>query len=416
METSFKQNLFYFCPALFCFCLPFGSMVLSAIIVLWVLVSFFNISRKQLKQGFMNKRLQLFYAFFLLTVISALFSSNLREAGFSIEVKLSFFFLPYLFFCFKWPPDILKRCAVSFVSGCFFACLYLIGRACVYAAKGNPEYFFYTLFSDFIHASYFAMYLVFAITIIAVFYSDWFRERRNELYSSYVFLLVFAVTIFLCSSKLGLISFFLAVPLLIAYRFRAALSLKRIAVCLILLAVLGGILSKVFPEPFSRFKSLGSVSLESIDKTSSESTGVRILIWNESLTIISQHFWFGTGVGDANDKLQEAYAQDGLTGAYEHHFNAHNQFFQTFIGLGLAGFILLLLLTFGALFRALREKQFVVFMFCLLIIMNFMVESMLQTSAGVLFFAFFSCFLEKAGEAGLLAPATEKVPAEVSHI
>ena len=413
MEVSLKQKLFYFFPVLFCFCLPFGSIVLSGIIVLWVLSSFLNIEINQFKAGFFNQKLILFYLFFFLTVVSAFLSSNKVEGGFSVEVKLTFFFFPYLFFCFKWPLEILKRCIISFVSGCFFACLYLIARAFLYAFNGQPDYFFYTLFSDFIHASYFAMYLIMAIVFVVVFYNDWFKTQKSVIYSSYFFISIFITSIFLCSSKLGLISFFICMPLLLAYKFKEKLNAKKIAGLVLALILLLFITSNIFPEPFSRFNSLSSSSLQNIDKTSSESTTVRILIWKESLKIISQNFIFGTNVGDANDNLREAYQQNGLTGAYEHRFNAHNQYFQTFIGLGLLGFILLILMTLGAALKAIKRKHFLLFIFSLLIILNFMVESMLQTSAGVLFFVFFSCFFDKITEDELkkesVSPASEPV-------
>lgn len=392
MNPPFRQKLFYFFPVVFCFCLPFGSLLLSGIILLWAFVSLFNIEAKQLKKGFLNRNLWLFYAFFLLTAISAFASQNEKEAASAIEIKWSFVVFPYFFFCFHWPPGILRRCLASFVSGCFFACLYLIGRAALFAYGGHPEYFFYTLFSDLIHASYFSMYLVMAIAIVILFYSKWFPGQKNILYSSYFFISVFVASIFLCSSKLGLITFFICIPLLILFQWRARLTAGRIA--LLAGAVAGMLLITIvlFPGTFGRFRSLGSVSMESIDKASSESTTVRILIWQQALQIIKSHFFLGTGVGDANDALYRAYEQNGLTGAFEHRFNAHNQYLQTFIGMGIAGFILLLLITVGQLIKALVRRNFLLLLFALLATLNFMVESMLQTAAGVLFFCFFFCF------------------------
>lgn len=399
IELSVMQKLFYFFPVLFCFCLPFGSLVLSGLIVLWIITSFFNIDKKYIQQGLKNRKPLLFYLFFFLTLISAFFfSENKEEAAFSVEVKLTFFFFPYLFFCFKWPVEILKRCVISFVSGCFFASLCLIIRAAFYALGGQPEYFFYTLFSGFIHVSYFAMYLVLAGVFVLVFYKDWYGNQKNALYSSYFFVFVFVTTIFLCSSKLGLISLFISMPMVVVYRYRKSLNPKRVMLIIIGLLILAGLSAKLFPGSFKRFNSISAVSLEKIDKTSVESTTVRILIWKEALILIQKNFIAGTGVGDANDALKEAYRQNGLTGAYEHHFNAHNQFFQTFIGMGVIGFCLLLLITFGTMIMALKQKQFVLFVFSLLICLNFMVESMLQTSAGVLFFVFFSCLFARITE------------------
>lgn len=402
MELPIKQRLFYFFPTLFCFCLPFGSLVLSALVVLWTIVSLINIDKEQFKKGIVNKNFWWLLAFLIYTVVSALFSNNKSEAGFSIEIKMSFMLFPYLFFCFKWPVQILKRCVVSFVSGCFFACLVLIARACYYAATGHSEYFFYTQFSFFIHASYFAMYLVLAIALVALLYPSWFKTQKNITYTFYLFVLMFIVTIFLCASKLGLISFFISAPLILLYKYRRFLSFKKVAFLITGILVLGFFSFKLFPEAFNRLSSLTTVSSATLDKTSSESTTVRILIWEQCINIIKDNFWFGTGVGDANDALYQAYAQNGLTGALDHKLNAHNQYFQTFIGMGIIGFLILLVLTFGYLIKGILKKHFLLFLFSLLIVLNFAVESMLQASAGVLFFVFFFCFFNLVNEGELL--------------
>lgn len=407
MQLPLKQKLFYFFPVLLCFCLPFGSNLLSMISAAWFLLSFFCFDREQFRKGLKNKFFLVPVLFFVLTVISAALSKNRTEASFSIEIKLSFLIFPYLMFCFKWPLSILKRCVISFVSGCFFACLYLIGRAFLYALNGQSDYFFYSLFSDFIHASYFAMYLILAITLVVVLYEKWFHTQRSIIYSSYFFLSIFVTSIFLCSSKLGIITFFICVPLLILYRLRERLNLKAILLISAGLLLAGVLLVKLFPDSFRRMNSLTNINIEAIDKTSAESTTVRLLIWKESLGIVQDHLIFGTGVGDANDALYQAYKQHGLTGALEHRFNAHNQYFQTLIGMGILGFSLLFLLTIGLLILAIRKRHFFLLVFAILITLNFAVESMLQKSAGVLFFMFFYCFFILVSEKDLLNSKSE---------
>jgi O-antigen ligase len=392
------QKLFYFFPVLLCFCLPFGTLLLSAIVVLWGITSFFNIRKADLAAGLRHPALWLSWAFFLATVVSAAFSENRDEALFSIEVKMSFLVFPYFFFCFSWPLGILKRMVVAFVSGCFFACLYLIARALFYTAQGQPEYLFYTLFSDFIHASYFSMYLLMALAFVVLLYHKWFAQERAVIYSSWFFIAIFIAGIFLCASKLGLISFFICSPLLILYKWRATWNLRKLSVLLVGLGLALLLSTFLFPSAFSRMGSLSSVGSENIDKTSVESTAVRWLIWKESLSLIGDHFLFGTGVGDANDMLYQSYAREGLSGAYNHRLNAHNQYFQTFVGMGVFGFLLLLGLTFGQLIIAFLRRHFLLFFFSLVVMLNFLVESMLQRSAGVLFFAFFYCFFSLVDE------------------
>lgn len=408
MNISLRQKLFYFFPVLLCFCLPFGSLLLSGIVTTWFVYSFFCIDKEQFKKGIRNKFFIVPVLFFFLTLISALLSKNKEEALFSIEIKLTLLIFPFLFFCFKWPLDILKRCVISFVSGCFFACLYLIARAFTYASNGQSEYFFYSLFSDFIHASYFAMYLILAVTFVLVLYGKWFSTQKSIIYSSYFFVSIFITSIFLCSSKLGIISFFICLPILILYRLKDYLNLTRVLIVIGSLIVLLMLSVKLFPESFQRMNSITSLDSTHIDKTSSESTTVRVLIWKECLSIIKEHPVFGTGVGDANDALYKAYEKEGLSGAFEHRFNAHNQYFQTLIGLGLTGFIFLFLMTIGLFILAIRKKHFLLLIFSILIILNFAVESMLQKSAGILFFMFFYCLFNLVSEKELLISTREE--------
>ena len=390
--------MFYFFPVLFCFALPFGSQILSIIVALWFLTSLLNIELAFLNKGIRTKSFIVMQLFFILTCVSAAFSENHAEAITAIEIKLSFLFLPFLFFCFNWPIPVLKRVLVSFVSGCFFACCCLLIRAILLAFQGHIEYFFYSDFSGFIHPSYFALYLTFAIVIVLIFYQHWFSSQKLILRSAYAFVAIFILCILLCSSKLGLIGLAICSFLLAYYKFKNVLTIKRLLVFTIGMVIFLSSVYLIFPKPFQRLSSLYEFSNSDIDKTTVESTRVRALIWKESLNLIESNFLIGTGVADANDELYRVYEKEGMTGAFEHKLNAHNQYFQTFIGMGFIGFILLLLLTVLPLFFSMLKQHFYELLFWVLIVLNFFVESMLQTAAGVLFFAFFYCFITNTDE------------------
>ena len=124
----------------------------------------------------------------------------------------------------------------------------------------------------------------------------------------------------------------------------------------------------------------------SLDKTSTESTTVRRLIWHEATQIIKQNLLLGVAPGDANDALYESYKQNGITGAYEKKLNAHSQYFQTTVGLGLIGLASLLAVFIIPLIE--NRKKMVLF-FVLITALSFLTESMLQTMAGCIFFGYF---------------------------
>ncbi|MBS1651542.1 MAG: O-antigen ligase family protein [Bacteroidetes bacterium] len=398
----FKKHIFYLFPALFCFLLPFGGLYLSAIIILWGVASFLNINKNDFINGIKQTPLLLIWLFALYTFLSALlFGGEDQEVNHAIETKLSFIFLPYLIFCFNYPNAIIKRCFVSFVSGCFFASLLLIIRAVYFAANGAPEYFFYTKFSWFIHASYFSMYLCFAGVLIVAYYFKWFNKNKSIIYFSYALLLIFTVSIFFCSSKMGIITWLIISTLLLFKQYKTKLSLQKTALLLFTLILVLISIYILFPKSFERFTSITHLNTASIDKTSAESTTVRFLIWEQALTLIKKNLLFGVGVGKTNASLYEMYSNNGLSGAFEHKLNSHNQFLQTFIGLGIVGFIILFYLTAYQLLKAIKKQQFVLLLFSVLIFCNFLVESMLETSAGVLFFTFFYSMFNSQNESKL---------------
>jgi len=386
------NKLFEYLPVLFSFLLPFGGNYLSLIIILWFIISLFCFSKEQGLKGIRNPSFLVVLIFFMMHCLSAAFSSNKTEALTSIEVKMSFLAFPYFFFLFKISTRAIKQMLAAFVSGCLFALLFLLGRAAwIYFARGE-NYFFYNDFSWFIHAGYFSMYLLLSLVIVQLAYPAWFGTDKLNKPIRYLFSALFITGIFLCASKIGLIAFALVAVLIVAFKFGAKANVRNISVsvCIIMAGLF--IAYKVAPAPFERLLYSFKVANEgTIDKTSSESTAVRMLIWEQCREIIKENFIFGTGTGDANDELQARYVANGLTGAREHNLNAHNQFFQTFIALGVFGFIVLLVLTLGTMIRGFISKNVFLWLFSLLIILNFLVESMLQTQAGNLFYVFFLC-------------------------
>jgi hypothetical protein len=364
------------------------------LIVLWFVLSWFCWDKEQVKVGVRSKWFWIVLSFFLFHCISAAFSDNQREAVTSIEVKLSFLAFPYFLFLFRFTSLTIKNICVAFVSGCFFALITcLIRSAYLYLSKGE-NYFFYNDFSYWIHTGYFSMYMLFALVLVQLAYPVWFKEDSYNGKVRFFFTGMFLLGIFLCASKIGFIALFITGIILLIAGFRRKLNAKTIGSGIIILSFVVFLLYKFVPAPFERMAAAFSTTTsENIDKTSGESTAVRILIWKECADLIKGNFIFGVGGGDANDELIKRYQEHGLQGALEHNLNAHNQFFQTFIALGVFGFLILAILTFGTFVFGIIKKNLVLALFSLIIILNFLVESMLQTQAGNLFFVYFLCLL-----------------------
>ena len=388
---KFGYNL----PLLIAFLLPFG--INYAIIILMWLVSFFAFDniKQGMKNVLKNKWSYILLIFFLLHVLGYFFSIDKLAALNAIEIKLGFSAFPILIFSSHYTELQIKKILISFVSGCLMAATLCLFRASYLYFFKDINAFFYSEFNYFLHPSYFAMYLIFAQLIIIVFYPKWLAHLSylNIKIAFMSFLIL--VSIFLCSSKMGLISSLILVPIAL-FTVLYIKGYKKIILGLGLFFLFGIFAAyKLAPQPFERIKVAFKVtsSVSTIDKTDAESTAVRILIWKESIKLIKQNIWFGSTAGDANNKLIESYEKEGLTGALIKKLNAHNQFLQTFIGTGIIGFMLLLIMTLGSLIYGFIKKNYMLCLFSILIILNFLVESMLQAQAGFILFIFFFCIL-----------------------
>lgn len=400
MLTKLKHTYLKFgfnIPLLIAFFLPFGINY-AVFILIWSICFFlFDDVKNSFNSIFNNKWSFIVIGFFLLHSVGYFYSENKSEALSAIEIKLCFLAFPILFFGSHFSHTHIKKIVISFVSGCMLVSFLCIFRACYLYFFEDTNAFFYSDFSYFIHPSYMAMYLVFALLIVMLFYKNWLAHLHLLIIKLGFMAVVFLVTIFLCSSKLGLLSAFILLPTTFSVLLYNK-GYKKIIIGLVL-ALLGLATAsyKLFPTPFKRFQTAINVtkSSQTIDKTDAESTAVRILIWKESIKLIKNKFWFGTTAGDVNDKLIESYEKEGLTGALTKKLNAHNQFLQTFIATGFIGFVLLILMTVFLIVYSFIKKNYILMLFSILISLNFMVESMLQTQAGFTFFTFFLCLILK---------------------
>lgn len=387
----------YLFPVFLAFLLPFGINY-AVLIILWTLTFFaFDDVKTGMKNVFSNQWSWPIIGFFLLHAGLYFFSFNKHEALTSIEIKLSFLAFPVLFFSASFSDMQIKKIYISFVSGCFLATIICLFRAGFLYLFQDFNAFFYSEFTYFVHPSYFAMYLIFALLVIMLYYQNWLSHLAHLNFKIIVLSLVLLLGIILASSKMGLASALIILPFVFMYQLFYKGSKKTIALLIGFFLISGILFYKFFPGYFERIQTAVSVTFSSraIDKTETESTAVRILIWEEAVKLIQNNWMLGVTPGDANDRLYQAYEKSGMTGALSKHLNAHNQYLQTFIGTGILGFILLCILTFGAAVRGVMKRHRLLVLFSILMILNFLVESMLQAQAGFIFFVFFLCLLVK---------------------
>ena len=136
-----------------------------------------------------------------------------------------------------------------------------------------------------------------------------------------------------------------------------------------------------------------AVNSISDEKLSYTTTGARMLIWKSALELFLEKPLFGYGTGDVKHELVGVYKKYNYDYLADYQLNAHNQYLQMLIAIGLIGSIIFWAYLIFPVFEKNFFSNMVYAGFIFLILVNFLTESMLETQAGVVFYAFFNSLL-----------------------
>ena len=406
---NFHERFFLYACFFMAIVLPFGkapvSIAAALFLINWILEGGFKEKWNLLKK---NPYAWLFSSVYLIHVLAMIYTTNVAFGLFDLQIKLSLLIMPLVFFSSKMKliDENRQKIFLLFVISCFFAALICLVKS-AWNYTSSIYIFYYESFSFFMHPAYFSMYLNLALLMILF--------DLESIWTGHVFAKIFLLfccvffpfAIILLSSKIG----FLMMGIIFVFFASYMVFVKRkfyIGIVSIVL-FLSSLLYLIFfsQAAFDRFK-LSSYALFNDSKLDpKEGTTVRMHIWKAGLELVSDSPWIGYGTGDIKDVLMNKYLDKGILEAYKYKLNAHNQFIQICIATGLLGFIILLLSFFYPMLVSFRLKNYLYALFLLTIILNLLVESMLETQAGVIFYAFFNSLF-----AGLLTfkkknPTTE---------
>ncbi len=387
----------------FSFFLPLFPSILPATIILLFIhqLIFFNknIKKSNLKLFFLLSSLYILY------LLGLLYTQNYSYAFKDLETKLALLIFPLLFLI---SPRINEHSRDSILKLFIWGCIASIALNTIMSfyfliiekneiSNGihNDNFGIYFFLKDrvshFLHPSYLSMYLLFAFCIVFYFYE--IKKTISKFYAL-ILLLLLSTFILLLASKAGILLLFIfSIYLFAYYIFIKKIFLIPVIGISILIAAFT-MLHNFVPEFGQRIdSSIKAISANNDSNNNPESSFARLRIWSACISIIKEHAVVGVGTGDVKDVLLNKYAELGMNNELDKKYNAHNQFLQTFIALGIAGFLSLCLLLLAPIKSALRNKDYVLIFFLVIFSINILFESMLEVQAGVLFFAFFLSLL-----------------------
>ena len=386
---------------LYSFFLPFRNNISSVISILLLLLYIFNY--RELKSKFLlflgNRFAVLFSLLYVVHLIGLIYTSNLKFALTDLEIKLPLLFFPIIITS-DWIVlrKHLNTLLFSFIIGCLGASTISITNSLFdYLRTNDLDSFFYDRVSFLMHSSYYAMYLCFAI-IISIYL---FRQTNNKVRYFLPFLmLLFLTNIILLSSRAGLLM--LAITFLMSLLF---IMYKRKFRYLIIVSFV--LFSSVYivynfaPATMQRIEILNPLSMMKSDTSKVDDINnrdTRLVLAEMSFVIISSNPILGVGTGDVKDALINQYKINNFKLGITQKLNSHNQYLQFLVTFGIVGFLIFIISMYYPFIFQLKIKNWLFIYFIVLVSINFLFESILETKAGIEFYAFFSILILLAAD------------------
>ena len=361
----------------------------SFLLVLNVLISDFDPKLFFKKIGNFKTAYPWMILFYLAHVLGLWNTQNMSFAQMDLGMKAVFILFP-IAFAFKKTPIQFSNILNAFTLGAILSVIIACFLSIQQYTKTHEVYL--SIFSNFswsMHRSYWDAYLCIALTYL----SFCMIQRRKFKFSFLLAILLILTAIFITGSKTGILLLVLSTLFIVIYAIIETKKWKSIILFLLLLISGVTILSVVLPPIKGRFE----IMLEEfgkhkqIDITSTESNDARILMWRTATELIKDNPLFGVGTGDIKDALKQRNIEKGYTGVAKENLNAHNQLLNTQLALGILGSLFLIGMFLIPFIYITDKHSYLIRWMLIIFVISMLVESYLETQAGILPVAFFLC-------------------------
>jgi len=393
--------------------IPVSGVINSVAIIVLTLSSFFQCKNTSLNKKNINFLIPMWLFFFYL-VLSLSYTHDMKNGFFQIEKKLSLLVMPFIFYFSPLNDKESKsNLLIFFAITCTFFCAgcFLIGfYKFIHLNLPNSmivENFTNQNLSGYIgvHSTYLSMFVLLSISVLL----DRLISNKDSLlvtliiFFAIMFMLIFII---LLASRIVFLSFIAVIVVLTISRSEIIIRNK------ILFLIFVSLITSCFLISYQRSNYIKNRINEVffIDYPnligSQNENGVtqRVFFWRNSIEIIMKSPIIGHGTGDSNSEFEKQYdelilqspglkesVKNAILYFKEKHFNAHNQYLETTISLGLIGLASLLFIYGYSLFYALKRKNFLHISFISIVIITSLTESILERQQGIIFFLFFNC-------------------------
>ncbi len=401
-KEKIKTDTVFWMSCIIAFSLPMSKQavgIAAGVSALFALINF----RYYEMDVKMRRQFWLLVLFYLTILLAYLYTENSLKGLHHIEMKLALLAFPVIF---ALNPKLDKRkieiILAFFIAAMVLACLISLGYALYrymfekHIYKQNIFFFYYNdLINPFkLSPAYYSLYVGFATLLLVVY----LIENAVRLKRAHIVLISLVVILLsgfniLLSARMPLFAFVFS----LVFLFSARLTIKSwsgyIAIAIFLGAIGVFIVSNDYT--LSRISKVNSLSydIENPDFKAWNAVTTRVAIWSCSWEVIRSNAFLGVGPGDSNQELFAVYRSKGFNYGLNERYNAHNQYLQVLMGIGIVGLTIFLITLATQVKTAFKRADWYYIVFLLLVIPCFLTESYLDRLKGVLFYGFFSSLL-----------------------
>lgn len=401
-EQIHYQIYFLACLAI-AFVLPLNERLTNIPLVIlffnWLAEGKYFRKWEQLKK---NKTAFLFIGFYVYHLVGLLWTENMVQGSFDIQVKIALWAFPLFLGSISLSKKNLYQIKWAFLISCLLSFIIAVAHALYQNNTGNEIGYTYIPYSVLMHPGYQA----FIVSVgVAFLLQDIFLRRGFQFQKDWLLVMLLACflvhTVLLLSRMAIVTSLVMILLTCIIY----TVNQKKIVVPTIMLLMLLAIgwfsIQYIAPVKTRFIQMKNTLTQRNFDITQLESekaieakgsSDLRLYIWKASWQVFQENPIWGAGTGDVKLELGKKYKKYQIKYAKERLLNAHNQYFQTLIGLGLVGLLWLLTIIFTMMYNGIQWNNYALFLFAISVMLHFMTESFLEIQVGEAVFNFFGAF------------------------
>jgi O-antigen ligase len=354
-----QDKILYWLIIVFFISLFIPSVPVASNILLGCLLLFsFFYTKLQLKWQLLKERpfILLMIAYYLLHVISLLWSTDKQEAAAQLAIRLPVFILPLAVGTLLIEEELKDRLLLGIVLVTTILAVISLGLSfSQYSQTGNSGYLYNDSLTVHFRLQSIYMAMLVNLVITGIFYllhrKALVQPLQGLLYLSLIILFTYH---FLLASRSAMLLLYGG---LFVYAFYSIIQKRKYleGATLVLGLLIGTfMLFKFFPKTVQRFKELAytnftfeSKAAEShydmkLDSTQWNGANTRIALWQCGWELVQKNMLTGVGVGDRVSEMNKIYAARKFTMAIQTKKNVHNSYLDAWLTFGLAGFVLFL--------------------------------------------------------------------------